>query len=136
MGQAQPLVKAVLQFVSRVGLIGAGVRCLASAALLVSASAMICFQGLVIDFTAPEGTRVLVDDNGVLREVGEAVRRVEAETAISLWPILTEFVVMLAGGIVLGKVARYVVEAGLMRTVDEIEETGRRPGLVAAPPTV
>jgi hypothetical protein len=82
-----------------------------------------------IDFTAPEGVRITPPDKTSWRDFRDLVNLVNREASINLWPILIEFVVILAGLLLLGMIARYITETALMRMVNEAEETGKHLSL-------
>jgi hypothetical protein len=84
---------------------------------------------ITIDFTAPGGFR-LINENGITwREFNDLVDLLDREASINLWPILIESVIILAGLLILGLVARYITETALIRMVNETEETGRHLGM-------
>lgn len=84
---------------------------------------------MTIDFTAPEGVRVITRDFATWEEFNELVDELNREAEISLWPILIEFVVILGVSILLGLIVRYIAETALIRMVDESEEIGSRLSL-------
>src|SRR4030042_4591623 len=84
---------------------------------------------ITIDFTAPGGFRI-INENGITwREFNDLVDLLDREASINLWPILIESVVILAGLLILGVVARYITETALIRMVNETEETGGHLGM-------
>jgi hypothetical protein len=84
---------------------------------------------VTIDLTAPEGVRIITKDGTSWREFRDMVDVLNREASINLWPILIEFAVILAGLLLLGVIARYIVETAVIRMVYEAEATGKRLGV-------
>jgi hypothetical protein len=84
---------------------------------------------MTIDFTAPGGVRITTPDSTSWNEFRDLVDLVNREASINLWPVLTEFAVILVCLPLLGAVARYVSETAVIRMVDEAAETGRHLSL-------
>ena len=84
---------------------------------------------MTIDLTAPGGVRIITPEGITWREFTKLVEELDQEASINLWPILIESVIILAGLLLLGLIARYIVETALIRMVDETEGTGRRLSL-------
>jgi hypothetical protein len=81
---------------------------------------------VTLDFTAPEGVRVLVPDRASWLEFRDLVDELDRQTSIDLRLILIEFAVISVLLLLLAVVARYVAETSVIRMVDEAEETGQR----------
>jgi len=86
---------------------------------------------VTIDFTTPEGVRVIIGDRATWTEFNALVDELDRELSINLWPILIEFGVILAVVLALSIVARYVTETALIRMAAEADATGQRVGLWA-----
>jgi hypothetical protein len=81
---------------------------------------------MTIDLTAPEGVRISTPYTVGWPSFSEMAEELNREVSLNPWPVLIEFLVILAGCILLGIVLRYSVETALMRMVDETDQTGKR----------
>ncbi|UCH61437.1 MAG: hypothetical protein JSV61_08115 [Anaerolineales bacterium] len=85
-------------------------------------------EGMVIDLTAPDGARVLIQDRNTWYEFRELQALIEDVVPGEFWTILNFAAIELGILLLLGLVGRYVSEAAVMRGVQSHEQSGQAPG--------
>lgn len=87
-------------------------------------------QGLTIDLNAPDGVSIVLDDGNLEREWREIEHLFTDVIPGDVRAVLLTLVLVLGSMILIGTVARWVVEAAMIRMVDETEERSEKLSLV------